>query len=65
MLNGEYRAHAVPSRQAEALVAFNRHVAADARIKRVLLPLRDGLLLVCWSDGDAATRSAAAVHVNL
>ena len=32
--------------QTEAILRFNRHVAADERVEQVLLPLRDGLTLI-------------------
>jgi len=32
-------------RSDHAIVAFNRHVAADRRVEAVMLPLRDGLTL--------------------
>ena len=34
---------------AEALHAFNQMVLADARVSNVLLPIRDGLMVVCKS----------------
>ncbi|MDE6270284.1 MAG: methyltransferase, partial [Muribaculaceae bacterium] len=32
--------------QTRALLDFNDHVAADSRVERVILPLRDGLTIV-------------------
>ena len=29
-----------------AIVVFNAHVARDARVKHVLLPVRDGMMLI-------------------
>jgi predicted O-methyltransferase YrrM len=30
------------------MAAFNQHVANDARVSKVMLPLRDGLMMVRW-----------------
>jgi caffeoyl-CoA O-methyltransferase len=32
-------------REALALAAFNQHVARDARVEHVMLPIRDGITL--------------------
>ena len=32
--------------QTEGIIAFNQHVAADQRVEKVILPIRDGLTLI-------------------
>lgn len=44
--NGQVVGKNVPAGAAQALHAFNHYVAADPRVAPVLLPVRDGLLLV-------------------
>lgn len=33
------------SKNAEGILAFNKHVAADPRVEKVLLPVRDGIMI--------------------
>lgn len=51
LLQGEPYLPGEPSRNGEAIAAFNAAVIADRRVEQVLLPLRDGLTLIRRVDG--------------
>jgi caffeoyl-CoA O-methyltransferase len=46
LYHGEIFHEPVKGKNAKAIDAFNRHVAADERVEQVLLTVRDGLLLI-------------------
>ncbi len=46
LFHGQVLEEEVKGKNALAIQAFNRHVAADARTEQVLITLRDGLLLI-------------------
>lgn len=46
LFHGQVLAEPVTGKNAIAIDAFNRHVAADTRVRQVMLTVRDGLLLV-------------------
>lgn len=46
LFHGQVLEAPIRSRNAAAIDAFNRHVAADSRVEQVMLTLRDGWLLV-------------------
>jgi len=46
LFHGQVLETPIHNRNAAAIDAFNRHVAADARVENVMLTLRDGWLLV-------------------
>lgn len=46
LFHGEVVAEHIKGKNAKAIQAFNDHVAQDDRVAQVLLPVRDGLLLV-------------------
>jgi predicted O-methyltransferase YrrM len=46
LFHGQVLETPIRNRNAAAIDAFNRHVAADARVENVMLTLRDGWLLV-------------------
>jgi predicted O-methyltransferase YrrM len=46
LFHGQVLEENIPGKNAKAIDAFNRHVAADERVEQVLLTIRDGLLLI-------------------
>jgi caffeoyl-CoA O-methyltransferase len=46
LFHGEVLEENIKGKNAKAIDAFNRHVAADERTEQVLLTIRDGLLLI-------------------
>ena len=46
LFHGEVLAEVVKGKNAKAIHAFNLHVASDDRVQRVLLTLRDGLMII-------------------
>lgn len=46
LFHGEVLNEPVKGKNAKAIDAFNRHVAADARVEQVMLTVRDGILLI-------------------
>lgn len=46
LFHGQVLSDSPSSKHARAIHAFNQHVANDPRVEQVLLPLRDGLLLI-------------------
>ncbi|MBS1510026.1 MAG: O-methyltransferase [Bacteroidetes bacterium] len=46
LFHGEVLQDEIRGKNATAIQAFNEHVAADKRVERVLLTVRDGLLLI-------------------
>jgi caffeoyl-CoA O-methyltransferase len=46
LFHGEVLAQPLSSKNAKAIDAFNRHVAADERVQQVMLTVRDGLMMI-------------------
>lgn len=46
LFHGQVLENPVKGKNAKAIDAFNKHVAQDSRTEKVLLPFRDGLLLI-------------------
>jgi caffeoyl-CoA O-methyltransferase len=46
LFHGEVLQEPLSGKNAKAIDAFNRHVAADSRVEQVMLTVRDGLLLI-------------------
>ncbi len=46
LFHGEVIKETIKGKNAKAIQAFNEHVASDSRVEQVMLPVRDGLLLV-------------------
>jgi caffeoyl-CoA O-methyltransferase len=46
LFHGEVLVQPLSGKNAKAIDAFNRHVAADERVQQVMLTVRDGLLLI-------------------
>ena len=46
LFHGEIFEEPVRGKNAKAILAFNEHVAGDTRVNRVMLTVRDGLLLI-------------------
>ena len=46
LFHGQVLEESVKGKNATAVEAFNKHVAADHRTEQVLLTVRDGLLLI-------------------
>lgn len=46
LFHGEVLAEKLTGKNARAIAAFNKHVAADERTEQVLLTVRDGLMLI-------------------
>jgi caffeoyl-CoA O-methyltransferase len=46
LFHGEVLQQPIGGKNAKAIDAFNRHVAADDRVQQVMLTVRDGLLLI-------------------
>lgn len=46
LFHGEVLEQPLSGKNAKAIDAFNRHVAADSRVQQVMLTVRDGLLLI-------------------
>lgn len=46
LFHGEVLEEIITGKNAKAIHAFNKHVAADKRVEQVMITLRDGLLLI-------------------
>jgi len=46
LFHGQVLEEPIPGKNARAVEAFNKHVAADNRVEQVMLTVRDGLLLI-------------------
>jgi len=46
LFHGQVLEQPVTGKSAKAIQAFNDHVSNDKSVERLLLPLRDGLLLI-------------------
>ncbi|MEO6488883.1 MAG: O-methyltransferase [Ferruginibacter sp.] len=46
LFHGEVLEEEIRGKNAKAIDAFNKHVAADCRVEQVLLTIRDGLMLI-------------------
>ena len=46
LFHGQVLDDPLKTKNAKAIAAFNKHVAADTRVEQVLLTIRDGLLLI-------------------
>lgn len=47
---GEVTVSTTPDKKTQTLIDFNEFVKNDRRTEKVMLPIRDGLFLVTWSD---------------
>ncbi len=50
LFHGQVLEQEITGKNAKAIDAFNKHVAADARTEQVMLTLRDGLTLIKRKD---------------
>ena len=46
LFHGQVLDHPVKGKNANAIQAFNEHVARDSRVEQVILTVRDGLMLI-------------------
>ena len=44
--HGQVFSESITGKNAKAIDAFNKHVAADLRVEQVMIPIRDGLMLI-------------------
>lgn len=44
--HGQVFSETITGKNAKAIDAFNKHVASDSRVEQVMIPIRDGLMLI-------------------
>jgi predicted O-methyltransferase YrrM len=47
LFHGEVLEEKITGKNAKAIDAFNKHVAADERVQQVMVTMRDGLMVIC------------------